>query len=103
VPELQPRGFLAGRKETIRNEVIEQLSGRARTLFPGNYGLLITPVPGGELPTCLFMIAVACDQPASDPSSDLSSLIICRLGNDIETSLPELIRREICCIDVPSS
>jgi hypothetical protein len=46
-PELQPRGFLAGRKEAIRNEVIEQLSGRARTLFPGNYGFLITRRPLG--------------------------------------------------------
>ena len=29
-------GFLAGRKEAIRNEVIERPSRRARTLFPGN-------------------------------------------------------------------
>jgi hypothetical protein len=41
------------------------------------------------------MYALARDQPVSNPTADFSSLIICWLGNDIETSLPELIGREI--------
>lgn len=34
-------------------------------------------------------------EPVSDPCSDFSSLVVCWLGNDIDTSLPELIGREI--------
>jgi hypothetical protein len=29
----------------------------------------------------------------------MSSLVVCWLGNDIETSVPELIGREICGIE----
>jgi len=35
----------------------------------------------------------------SDPDNDMSSLIVCLLGDDIETSLPELIDREIRSVE----
>jgi hypothetical protein len=96
---LSALGFLAGRKEAFRTEVIKNLPERARVQFPGNYGLLIKPVPDAELPTYTFMVALSCDQPVCDLSSDFSALILCWLSDDIGTPLPELIDREIPSIE----
>jgi hypothetical protein len=45
------------------------------------------------------MVSVVGSRPASDPAADFSSLVVCWLGNDIETSLPEMIEREIRDLD----
>lgn len=92
-------GYLAGSKDAIRAEVIKRLPERARGQFPGCGGLLIKPVPEGKLPAFIFMVALVCCQPVSDPNNDISSLVVCWLGDDIETSLPELIEREICNVE----
>lgn len=92
-------GFLAGTETAIRNEVVRQLPERVRAQFPGNYGVVIKPVPEGELPAYTFMVALTCNHPVSDPDADCSSLILCWLGDDIETSLPEMISREIRAVE----
>jgi hypothetical protein len=92
--------FLSGGKEAIRDRIIERLPERARAHFPAeNCGLFVKPVPEGELPVYAFMVDLVCYEPVSDPDNDMSSLIVCWLSDDIETSLPELIDREICSVE----
>lgn len=88
-------GYLAGSKDAIRADIIKRLPERVRAHFPGNYGLLLKPLPDGESPLYTFMVALVCDQPISDPTADFSSLVICWLGDNIEAPLPEMIEREI--------
>lgn len=93
-------GFLAGDQAVIRQEVIKQLPERVRSQFPATDGILIKPLPSDwKLPRYVIMVSLRCDKPVSDPSADSSNLVICWLSNDIETSLPELISREICSLD----
>ena len=96
---LSTLGYFAGSGDAIRTEVIRRLPDRAFEQFPGRDGLLVKPVPEGELPTYTFMVSLVCPQPASDPAADFSSLVVCWLGDDIETSLPEMIDREIRDLD----
>jgi hypothetical protein len=92
-------GYLAGSKDAIRADLIKWLPERAREQFPGSGGVLIKRVPEGKLPAFTFMVALICYQPVSDPGSDFSSLVVCWLGDDIETSLPELIGREVHVVE----
>ncbi|HYW40349.1 MAG TPA: hypothetical protein VE957_19755 [Terriglobales bacterium] len=86
-------GYLAGSRDHIRADLIRQLKERVRGQFPGS-GVLVRPVPR-ELPRYLIMVLLVCQKPVSDPHSDLSTLTVCWLGDDIETPLRELISREI--------
>jgi hypothetical protein len=88
-------GYLAGRRQAIRADLVTRLPERAREQFPGIGGVYVKPVPEGELPAYTIMVALVCHQPVSDPNSDISSLTVCWLGDDIETPLRELISREI--------
>jgi hypothetical protein len=91
-------GYLAGSKDAIRADLIRHLPDRVMDQFPKHGGFLIKPVPEGELPRYLIMVALV-SQPVSDPAADFSSLVFCWLGDDIETTLPELIEREIRDLD----
>ena len=90
-------GYLAGSKDAIRADLMRHLPDRVIDRFPGHGGFLIKPIAEGELPRYLIMVALV-SQPVSDPNSDFSSLVVCGLSNDIETSLPEMIDREICSV-----
>ena len=92
-------GFLAGRQEAIRSEVIKRLPEQVQAQFPGEHGVFIKPVPEGRLPAFTFMASLVCEQRVSDLNSDFSSLVVCWLVDEIETSLPELIRSEIYSIE----
>ena len=96
-------GVIEGSIEDIRDDIIKRLPERVREHFPactgGHCGLFIKPVPEGELPAYTFMVDLVCYQSVSDPSNDISSLIVCWLGDDVETSLPDLIDREISSVD----
>lgn len=46
--------------------------------FPGHGGFHIKPVPEGELPRYLIIVALV-SQPVSEPASDFSSLVVCWL------------------------
>ena len=91
-------GYLAGSNDAIRADLMRHLPDRVMDQFPKHGGFLIKPVPEGELPRYLIMVAL-CSQPVSEPASDFSSIVVCWLGDDIETSLPEMIDREICSIE----
>jgi len=45
------------------------------------------------------MVDLICYRPVSDTDKDMSSLTVCWLGDDIDTSLPELINREISSVE----
>src|ERR1039458_3916397 len=96
---LSTLGHFSGSADAIRAEVIKRLPDRAFKQFPGRDGLLIKPVPERELPTYTFMVSLVCSRPASDPAADFSSLVVCSLGHALETSLPEMIEREIRDLD----
>lgn len=91
-------GYLAGSKDAIRADLIRRLPERVHAQFPGKHGVFIKPVPEGPLPAFTVMVALTCNEPISDPTADFSSLILCWLGDNIETPLPESIGREICSI-----
>jgi len=92
-------GYFAGSADAIRAEVIRQVPQKAFDQFPNSDGCLVKPVPEGELPRYLIMVLLVCGEPVSDPASDFSSLVVCWLDNDIETSLPEMIEREIRAVE----
>jgi hypothetical protein len=92
-------GYFVGSGVAIRAEVINRLADTAFEQFPGHDALLIKPVPEGDLPAFTFMVALVCHQPVSDPAAEFSSLVVCWLGDDIETSLPEMIEREIRAVE----
>lgn len=92
-------GYLEGRKECIRDPIIQRLPERVRQHFPGISGLFIKPVPDGELPVYTFIVDLVCYEPVSDPTESMSMLTVCWLGNDIESSLPDLIDREIRSVE----
>jgi hypothetical protein len=92
---------LEGSIEWIRDNVIERLPKRAQEHFRWGEtcGVFVKPVPEGELPVHAFMVHLLCYEPVSGPKSYTSSLIVCWLSDDIETSLPEMIDREICSVE----
>jgi hypothetical protein len=92
---LLPLGYFAGSGDAIRAEVIKRLPERAFEQFPSSSSVFVKPLPEGELPAFTFMVSLICHQPVFDPAADCSSLVVCWLGDDIETNLPELIEREI--------
>ena len=96
---LSTLGFYAGSGTAIRADIIKWLPDRVMDQFPEHSGFLIKPVAEGELPRYLIMVALVCRQPVSDPNSDFSSLVFGWLSDDIETSLPELIEREIRAVE----
>jgi hypothetical protein len=59
----------------------------------------VKPIPDGELPVYFFMVDLVSYEPVSDASADMSSLVICWLSDEIETSLPDLIDREISSVE----
>lgn len=88
-------GYFAGSGDAIRAEVIKGLPLRVHEQFPGSGGFLIKPVPEGKLPAFTFMVALVCHEPVSDPTADTSSLLLCWLSDDVDSSLSQLIEREI--------
>ena len=87
-------GCLAGSKDAIRAEVIERHPKRVRDQFPGHGAFLIKPTPEGALPAFIIIVALV-SQPVCDPAADFSSLVFSWLSDDLGSSLPELIGREI--------
>ena len=92
-------GYLEGSKEYIRDGIIKRLPERVREQFPGISGVFIKPVPEGELPVYTFMVDLVCYEPVLDSTEIMSMLTVCWLGDEIETTLPELIDREICAVE----
>src|SRR5439155_14472977 len=89
----------AGRTHSREDRGGASQAGACAVSGPGNYGLIIKPVPEGTLPAYVLMAALASDQPVSDPSADRSRIVLCWLSNDVETPLPQLIDKEITDIE----
>jgi hypothetical protein len=87
-------GYLAGSTDAIRAEVIERHPERVREQFPGHGAFLVKPIPEGALPAFIIIVALV-SQPVCDPAADFSSLVFSWLSDDLDSSLPELIGREI--------
>jgi hypothetical protein len=52
-------GWIEGSKHFIRAEVIKTLPKRIRKQFPSDYyGLLVKPIPNGDLPLYTFMVSL---------------------------------------------
>jgi hypothetical protein len=96
---LSALGYLAGGRDAIRDDVVKRLPEWVRAQFPGDHGILIKPAPEGKLPTYTFMAVLVCSRPVSDPAADCSSLVVCWLGDDLETPLRKLIEREIRAVE----
>ena len=63
--------------------------------FPGRAAYLVRPIPEGALPAFIFIVALVCYQPISDTTADFFDLVVSWSSDDLDSSLPELIEREI--------
>ena len=95
-------GWIEGGQDEIRRQVIESLPEKIKRTFPGEYyGVLIKPIPDGDLPVYTFMVSLYSRETVGfDSDNDSSYLVVCWLGNSLdETNLWELIKREIRTVD----
>lgn len=86
---------IAGSKGANRTDAIERYPKTVREQFPGRAVYRVRPLPEGQLPAFIFMIALVCYQPTSDTTADLFELIVSWSSDDLNSSLPEMIEREI--------
>ena len=54
-------------------EVIERYPKSVREQFPGRAVYRVRPIPEGELPAFVFIVALVCYPPASDTAADFSN------------------------------
>jgi hypothetical protein len=88
-------GCIAGGKGANRADAIERYPKSVREQFPGRAVYRVRPIPEGEVPKFIFMVALVCYQPTSDTTADLFELVVSWLSDDLDSNLPELIEREI--------
>jgi hypothetical protein len=89
-----PSTQIAGGKGANSADAIERYPKTVREQFPGRAAYLVRPIPEGELPAFIFIVALVCYQPTSDTSADLFEPIISWSSDELD-SLPELIEHEI--------
>jgi len=90
-----PSTQIAGSKGANRTDAIERHPKAVREQFPGRAVYRVRPIPEGEVPKFIFMVALVCYQPTSDTTADLFELVVSWSSDDLDSSLPELIEREI--------
>jgi hypothetical protein len=76
-------------------QIIERYPKSVREQFPGRAVYRVRPIPEGQLPAFIIMVALVCYQPTSDTTADLFELIVSWSSDDLDSNLPELIEREI--------
>jgi hypothetical protein len=86
---------IAGSKGANRTDAIERYPKTVREQFPGRAVYRVRPIPEGQLPAFIFMVALVCYQPTSDTTADVFELIVSWSSDDLDSNLPELIEREI--------
>jgi hypothetical protein len=86
---------IAGNDAPTRDDVVKRYPKSVREQFPGRAAYLVRPIPEGKLPAFIFMVALVCYQPTSDTTADLFELVLSWSSDDLDSSLPELIEREI--------
>jgi hypothetical protein len=93
-------GWLCGRMDDIRAEVIKELPARIRRQFPNSNGHFIKPIPEGDLPVYTFMASLESRETVGiDPENIGSRLVVCWFGNHIDDNLVDLIAHEIRSVD----
>ena len=93
-------GWLCGRKDYIRSEVIRELPARVQRQFPHSKGIFIKAVPDGNLPVYTFMVSLGSNETVgTDPENTCSRLVICWMSNHMDTNLAETVAREIRSVD----
>jgi hypothetical protein len=93
-------GWLCGKMDEIRAEVIKELPARIRRRFPYANAVFIKPVPEGDLPVYVFMVSLESHETVGkDPENISSRLVVCWFSNHIETNLADFIVREIRSVD----
>jgi hypothetical protein len=90
-----PSTQIAGSKAPTRDDVVKRYPKSVRDQFPGRAVYSVRPIPEGQLPAFIFMVALVCYQPTSDTTADLFELIVSWLSDGLDSNLPELIEREI--------
>jgi hypothetical protein len=91
-------GWLCGRMDEIRADVIRDLPERVQRRFPERH-FFINPIPNGDLLVYLFMVSLSSSTVGTDLGSDSSRLVVCWFANHIDANLVELIGRGIRCVD----
>ena len=86
---------IIGSEGADRTDAIERYPKTVRQQFPGRAVYRVRPIPEGEVPKFIFMVALVCYQPTSDTTADLFELIVSWSSDDLDSNLPELIEREI--------
>ena len=86
---------ITGSKGANRTDAIERYPKTVREQFPGRAVYRVRPIPEGEVPKFIFMVALVCYQPTSDTTADLFELVVSWSSDDLDSNLPELIEREI--------
>ena len=86
---------IVGSEGANRTDAIERYPKTVREQFPGRAVYRVRPIPDGEVPKFIFMVALVCYQPTSDTTADLFELVVSWSSDDLDSSLPELIEREI--------
>ena len=89
-----PSTQVAGSEAATRDDVVKRYPKFVREQFPGRAVYRVRPIPEGERPAFIFMVALVCYQPTSDTTADLFELIV-SWSSDLDSNLPELIEREI--------
>ena len=86
---------IVGSESANRTDAIERYPKTVREQFPGRAVYRVRPIPEGQLPNFIFMVALVCYQPTSDTTADLFELVVSWSSDDLDSNLPELIEREI--------
>jgi hypothetical protein len=81
-PEEQP--------ERIRERVLQELPGRARSLYGGVNGLLVMGPPPDHYPRFTFLAEFHSFQPVN-PDAASSGLVVCWFGDGVPVNLDELL------------
>jgi uncharacterized protein (TIGR02996 family) len=90
-------GWMEGRAELIRARVLETLPQRARQIYPGNNGLLITEVPReteGPYPRWIFLAELLSFEPVHPPAH-CSGLIVVWFGDEVAVDLDDLVAENL--------
>jgi hypothetical protein len=86
---------IVGSNGANRTDAIERYPKTVREQFPGRAVYRVRPIPEGEVPKFIFMVALVCYQRTSDTTANLFELVLSWSSDDLDSSLPELIEREI--------
>jgi hypothetical protein len=90
-------GFLEGRPEVIRAEVLRSLPKEVSERY-GQTGFLLREPPSGPLPMYTFFADLHCYQPVQ-PGADCSHLVICWFADSLPDSIRSAVAAQLEALD----